>query len=237
MDVHRIHAVFAFLKIPQREWRNGVECFALASVKAFSFLHRIRYAARSAGTKDAVQYNEPTSDHEEGSDDETTSDSSNRADEVVLDSAHCHEANTIPPVSSPHACHTARNSQKRQYPGDNALTVCTKASLSFPATALEVDSIPPTKRRRRTRKSSKMRSSVGTVIRGKHSQYKTTSATASRSRQLRLRPCIADKLQYKTFDTNDPDLPIDTIQRYPPGYDSTKWNHWKNLERKGRGRM
>ena len=90
-------------------------------------------------------------------------------------------------------CPTARNSQKRQYPGDSVLTVCAKASLSFPVTALEADSIPHTKRRRRTRKRSKMRLSVGTVIRVKHSQYKTTSATASTSRQLRLRPCIAKR--------------------------------------------
>jgi hypothetical protein len=81
-----------------------------------------------------------------------------------------------------------------------------------------------------------LKSSVVTEIRGKHSQLITSRATVTTRKQLRFRPCLADQLQYKTFDTNDPALPIDTIQRYPLGYDSKKWTQWKNMERTGRGR-
>ena len=49
-----------------REWHNGGECFALAPVKAFSFLHRIRHAARPAGMADAARCDELPSDDEDG---------------------------------------------------------------------------------------------------------------------------------------------------------------------------
>jgi hypothetical protein len=88
MDVHHIHAAFAFLKLPRKEeeWRNGVECLALASVKAFSSLHRIRYAGRPAGMKDTVCCDEPTADHEQGSHDMAASNSGDSEDETVYDS-------------------------------------------------------------------------------------------------------------------------------------------------------
>jgi hypothetical protein len=161
-----------------------------------------------------------------------------------LASTLCHGDNTEPPVPSLHAftqharlCPHARNSQKRKYTCESDVTVRAKASLSSPAAALEADSIHHTTRRRRTQKSSRrMKSSVGTTIRGNYSQLITSSATVTTSRQLRFRPSLTDKLQYKTFDTNDPVLPIETIQQYPHGYDSTKLTQWNNLERTGRGR-
>jgi hypothetical protein len=84
VNVRQIHEVFTFLKIPRREWLNGLECFALASVKAFSFLHRIRYTARSAGIKDAVYHDESTSDHADDSDHGATLDSGDSADEAIV---------------------------------------------------------------------------------------------------------------------------------------------------------
>ena len=76
MDVKHIQAAFAFLNIPSREWRTGVtvENAVLASVKAFSFLHRIQYAARLAVTKGAVRWeNESNFDQEEVGRDELAS--------------------------------------------------------------------------------------------------------------------------------------------------------------------
>jgi hypothetical protein len=70
VDVQHIHAAFVFLNLPRREWRNGVKCFALASVRAFSILHM----------DDAVRCDEPTSDHEDGSDNVEASDSCNYED-------------------------------------------------------------------------------------------------------------------------------------------------------------
>jgi hypothetical protein len=58
VDVRHIHETFTFLKIPRKEWLHGLERFALASVKAFSFLHRIRYAARSADVNNTVYHDE-----------------------------------------------------------------------------------------------------------------------------------------------------------------------------------
>ncbi len=143
------------------------------------------------------------------------------------------------PAFTQHAglCPDARNSQKRKYTCESDFTARARASMSFPVAALEADSIHHTTCRRRTKKSSRrMKSSVVTAIRGKHSQHITSRAPVTTSKQLRFRPCLADQLQFKTFDTNDPALPIDTVQRYPPGYDSTKWTQWKNMERTGRGR-
>jgi hypothetical protein len=248
VNVHHIHEVFTFLKIPRRELRNGLDCFALASVKAFSFLHRIRYAARSAGAKDAACHEESTSDHADGNDNGAALDSGDSADEAILASTLCHSYNTEPPVPSLRAF--------TQHTPDCVLTLATVRNGIIPAKA-----IPQCERRllcppqqqlwKRTpyitphvvaglgaqKSSRRTKSSLGTTIRGKHSRLITSSATVTTSRQQRFRPCLADTLQYKTFDTNDPALPIDTIQRYPPGYDSTKWTQWKNLERTGRGRI
>jgi hypothetical protein len=143
------------------------------------------------------------------------------------------------PALTQHAglCPNARNSQKRNYTCESDFTARARASMSSPVAALEADSIHHTTRRRRTQKSSRrMKSSVAATIRGKHSQLIIARATVTTSKQLRFRPCLADQMQFKTFDTNDPAVPIDTIQRYPPGYDSTKWTQWKNMERTGRGR-
>jgi hypothetical protein len=228
VSVRHIHEFFTFLKIPRREWLNGLECFALASVKAFSFLHRIRYAARSAGAKDIVYHDEFTSDHADDSHHGAAMDSGDSTEEAIVVSALCHGENTESslPAFTQHAglCPNARNSQKRKYTCESDFTARARASLSSPVAALEADSIHHITRRHRTQKSSKsMQSSVVTKIRGKHSQPTTSRATVITSKQLRFRPCLADKLQCKTFDTNDPVLPIDTIQRCPPGYDSTKW--------------
>jgi hypothetical protein len=217
VSVRHIHEILTFLKIPRKEWLNGLESFALASVKAFSFLHRIRYSARSAGVSDTVYHDESTSDHADDSDHRAAMDSGDSADEAIVVSTLCHSDNTEPPVSSPPAltqhaglCPNARNSQKRKYTCESDFTAQARASLSSPVAVLEADSIHHTTRRRRTQKSSsRMKSSVVTAIRGKHSQLITSRATVTvtTSKQLRFRPCLADQLQYKTFDTNDPALP------------------------------
>lgn len=145
-------------------------------------------------------------------------DACDSADEAILASTLCHGDNMEPPVSSLHAftqharlCPNASNSQKRKFTCESDFTVRARAFLSSQAAALEADSIYHTTRRRRTRKSSRRISE----IRGKHSQLITSSATVTTSRQLRFLPCLTDKLQYKTFDTNDTALSLDTIQRYP----------------------
>jgi hypothetical protein len=79
----------------------------LASVKAFSFLHRIRYATRSAGTKDAVCHDESTSDHADGRYNGAALDSSDSADEAILASTlswRQHGAICVKP-SRVHAAH------------------------------------------------------------------------------------------------------------------------------------
>jgi ribonuclease HI len=243
VNVRHIHETFTFLKIPRKEWLNGLECFALASVKALSFLHRIRYAARSADVQNTGYHDDSTSDHADDNDHGADTDSGDSADEAIVVSTLCRGDNTKPPVSSLPAltqpaglCPTARNSQKRKYTCESDLTEQARASMSFPVAALEEDSMRSTTRRHRSQKSNRrVKSSVVTAIRGKRGQLKTSRATVTTSKQLRFRPCLADQLQFKTFDTNDPVIPFDTVQRYPPGYDSTKWNQWKHMERTGRG--
>jgi hypothetical protein len=146
---------------------------------------------------------------------------------------------SLPALTQPVGlCPTARNSQKRKYTCESDLTERVRASMSSPVTALEEDSIHYTTRRHRSQKSSRrVKSSVVTAIRGKRGQLKTSRATVTTSKQLRFRPCLADQLQFKTFNTNDPAIPFDTVQRCPPGYDLTKWTQWKNMERTGRGQI
>jgi hypothetical protein len=98
--------------------------------ESVSFLRRIRFAARSAGTKDAVCHDEYTSDHADGSNNRATLDSGDSADEAILARTLCHGDNTEPPVSSLHAftqharlCPNARNSQKRKYTCESDFTV------------------------------------------------------------------------------------------------------------------
>ncbi len=124
--------------------------------------HRIRYAARSAGAKDAVHQDESTSDHADDSDHGAALDSGDSADEAIVVSTLCHGDNTEPPVSSlpastQHArlCPNARNSQKRKYTCKGDFAVRARASLSSPAAAPEADSMRHTTCRRRTQKSSR----------------------------------------------------------------------------------
>jgi hypothetical protein len=42
MDIRHIQEAFALLTIPRKEWHIRIERFAIASVRAFSFLHQIR---------------------------------------------------------------------------------------------------------------------------------------------------------------------------------------------------
>ncbi len=62
-------------------------------MNSFSFLHRIRYAARSAGTKDAVRSDEITFDHVDFSDNGTALDSGGSAD-MVTTRSHLRQAFT-----------------------------------------------------------------------------------------------------------------------------------------------
>ena len=218
VDVQHIYAAFAFLKIPKKEWRHGLECFTLASVRAFSFQHRIRYAAHPGGTTDAIRCSEPISDHEYGSDKLAASDSDDSDGEQYAEPGPA-----------------TRNSKKRKYAGSSVPKESTRTCVSSPSSAL---TMIPAKRNRcsRARQCTRMRSHVGTAIRGQQHCHKQVAVTAKVSRRLRLRPYKVDELQFKAYDTNDPNHPIDTIQQYPPGYGSTKWTQWKTLERNGRGR-
>jgi hypothetical protein len=108
-------------------------------VKAFSFLHRIRYAARSADVKNTVYHDESTSDHADDNDHGADMDSGDSADEAIVVSALCHGDNTESPVSSlpaltQHAglCPNARNSQKRKYTCGSDFTALARASVSSP---------------------------------------------------------------------------------------------------------
>ncbi len=111
----------------------------------------------------------------------------------------CNGNNTEPPAPSLHAftqharlCPNACNSQKRKCTCESDFTARARASLSSSAAALEPDSTHHTTRRRRTQKSSgRIKSSVGTTIRGKHSQLITSRATVTTSRQL-SRSCGSD---------------------------------------------
>jgi hypothetical protein len=183
VNVHHIHEVFAFLKIPRREWRHGLECFALASVKAFSFLPSIRYAARSAGTKDAVCHDESTSDHADGSDNGQpwtpatvqTRQYWQAPSAMATTRSHLFQAFTRS-RSTPDCVLTLAIVRNGNIPA-KAISQCERRLLSSPAAALEADSIHHTTRRRRTRKSSRrMKFPVRTTIRGKHSQLKPSNA-------------------------------------------------------------
>ena len=46
IDIKPIQAALAFLEIPREYWTEGIEQSVLASVRAFSFLHRIRFGGR-----------------------------------------------------------------------------------------------------------------------------------------------------------------------------------------------
>jgi hypothetical protein len=54
MDVKHIQAAPVFLEIPHPEWRVVIEHTVLASVKAFSFLHHVCFAARSGNDYSSV---------------------------------------------------------------------------------------------------------------------------------------------------------------------------------------
>ena len=49
IDIKPIQAALAFLEIPREYWKEGLEQSVLASVRAFSFLHRIRFGGRIDG--------------------------------------------------------------------------------------------------------------------------------------------------------------------------------------------
>ena len=67
MDVKPFQAAFEFLEIPGNLWQTGVESAALASVQAFSFLHRIRYGARLASNHVRWRHTQSAEHEEEGS--------------------------------------------------------------------------------------------------------------------------------------------------------------------------
>ncbi len=56
------------------------------------------------------------------------------------------------------------------------------------------------------------------------------SAVTIVTRQLRPTPLKVNDLQYKTFNTKEPNHLINTVQWNPPGYDSQTWTKWKQLE-------
>ena len=72
---------------------HRLERFAIASVQAFSLLHRICYVARPAGPETAGRGDVPSSDHEDGSDNMATSDSGDSKDKDVHDGALCFSNN------------------------------------------------------------------------------------------------------------------------------------------------
>ncbi len=53
-------------------------------------------------------------------------------------------------------------------------------------------------------KTRNRRSYVGSIFLGSRKKCNHARTAANNNRRLRTRPCMADALKYKTFDTNDP---------------------------------
>ena len=249
LNLRHIQEAFAFLQIPRKEWNIGIELFAIASVKAFSFLHCIRYSARPLdpgnAAREVIQFSDPDND----SDNMATSEAEDSADEDKINTTIRIKKNAqVPTISTEtnitsfqkkaRTCPAPRNSKKKEKVIKNFSMKACRSSITSQASDLAVVSKVTRYSRHssRARKSCKQGSNVSNVLQSKRRLCKQARVTPNVSRQLRPRPFKVDELQYKTYDTNDPNHLIKNVQLYPPGYDSQKWTQWKQLERDGRGK-
>ena len=48
-NTKHLHAAVAFLDIPRQKWKDMIEDYVLASVRALAYMHKIRYAGAGPG--------------------------------------------------------------------------------------------------------------------------------------------------------------------------------------------
>ncbi len=246
MDTRHIQEAFAFLTIPRKVWYIGIERFVIASVKAFSFLHQIRYSScPSSWNRFSWRYT-TLSDPEIDSENMAASQSEDSADKDMLDTTtrirkHAHaqtissETNTASSKKNsrtcPAPCPGQWNTKKKEKVSKYVSTKACRSSISSPASTLAVVSKVTRNKQYRSqaRKSCRKRSNVSNVVQSKLRLCKQTRAVPNATRQLRPRSFKVDDLQYKTFDTNDPNHLINTVQWYPLDMIRRNWlngNNW-----------
>ena len=250
IDPLHIESLLKFLGIQRKHWQVAVERTVLASVRAFHFLHKVRFAGLpDAGRPDLdPDHSDHASDEEVG--DGGTKRKSNRrkagAAKDCTDSdssegnnlmGEPHPPSRVRRTLTPRAATTATAGGLSSAPSAKATT--TKRTLSLPSRASAA-----TRGRGRVRISKERASKAGhakahTVTNAAYDAVPNTWGEHYNNcerRQPKRRRCGRASTT-STFDTDDPDQrPTKQYRQAPDGQPEALWNRWRQMEPRRRWR-